>query len=161
MEGEDDVARLVALGIDGAERRERDEGIIAHRALVRLVYAHHLINNASCADVLSHKIERSTLQQFLRHVGGDDDVLTLVAQVEVVDEASHHHRALVYHHIVGIDAADVHARGGGAAIYKRLRRLVEFGTHILDIFAEAVIGHCHVLVVEFHSPAFSHTGVSL
>ena len=160
-EREDDVARLVALAVYGAERRERYEGVVAHAALLTLVDAHDAEGECRCTYQLSVECERRLRQQFLRHVRGYDYRLAAVLKVELVDEASADHRALVDVDIVRVYAAQLYARGVVAAVDERLALLRQFCAHGLHVVVEALLGDAHVLVVQLHGAPFAQSVVRL
>ena len=82
-------------------------------------------------------------------------------KVKVVDEASAQHRALVYLHIVGIDAAYIHAGSVVLPKRERLSIVVEFRPHLIDIGTERLLGDVLVAVVQFHAPPLAESVVRL
>ena len=160
-EREDDVARLVALVVYGAERGERYEGVVAHAVLLTLVDAYYAEGERRCAYYLSVQTEWRLWYQFLRHVRGDNYRLATFLQIEFVDETSANHRALVYLYIVRIDTAQIDARGVVAAVDERFALLRQFCAHTLHVVRKTLAGDIEVLIVELHIAIFAQSVVSL
>ena len=160
MEGENDVANLVAFVVYGAECGEWDERSSVHAALVGLVDAHHAESHVADVDILADEIAHVAGQKLLCVVFTQHERLARLLYVNLVDKPAVEHLLLVYLHLVGINArqSDAHVVG---VLCKRYAALLQFGSGVLHILLVALVGQSLVFVVEGYAPAFFQTVVSL